>query len=681
MPKISFTGWKDPVRRPRYIIWTGIGVLLIAVVMIVALGATSTYWFCANICHKVQDDSIIAYNRSSHSQISCMACHEPVNANPLVFILAKAESLGELYLTATGKYELPLNGQSHYALELKSPQCTQCHSDNRIVTTTQGVLIDHDVHAEKEVQCTYCHNRIAHREDFELTLKNPDGTPSHKHDDFMSMTACFRCHELANDGLERPLKAPGKCTLCHPPNFRFKPPSHLEPDFFPKGHAEMATEAAKVAEEGKAAAEESAAESEGGEAAEEPLGMELPTVAEVNYCATCHIEKVFCNGCHGMEMPHPEEFLKPKTPTDPAGHPVMSKAKPEKCELCHQVKKTDFCNKCHHGTEIKWDYKTAPPWINQHAKAVGETGIDACTEKCHTTTFCSDCHTKKKPFPTSHKDSKWLHDKVTVTIPGKEPAKPSAVHATSAISDVTTCEICHGKGGPNAAFCKTCHRLEMPHPDQFKEFHSKTGKSKPTVCLNCHRFKQICSNCHHIDSSLTKPWIAVHGPSVSKNGSAGCVEKCHQKKDCVACHTTRKVVPASHKTKNFVRRTNPKVPASHTALYGKNAESCTFCHGDGGPNAPFCKRCHKLEMPHPIDESNAQKFPHKEEFEKKQYNKVQCANCHSQYFCDSCHHKGAVPNKPWRTYHPNVVKKTGAEACFECHKETFCSYCHVRLNR
>ena len=346
MAKISLAGWKDPVRRPRFIIWTGVAVLVLAAFMILALGATSTYWFCASICHKVQDDSIIAYNRSSHSQVSCMSCHEPVNANPVVFILAKAEALGELYLTATNKYELPLNGKSHYSLELTSERCTQCHSENRIVTTTPGIIIDHKVHEEKEVQCTYCHNRIAHREDFELTLENPDGTPSHKHFDFMSMTACFRCHEQGEDGVERPLKAPGKCELCHPANFQLKPASHLESAFYPKGHAELANEADKVVEETKAESEESAAEGEG---ETEELGLSLPSVGEVNHCFTCHNEETFCNECHGMEMPHPSEFTSPTAASDPAGHPVISKQKPAKCEFCHEVKKTDFCNKCHHG--------------------------------------------------------------------------------------------------------------------------------------------------------------------------------------------------------------------------------------------------------------------------------------------------------------------------------------------
>jgi hypothetical protein len=681
MAKISFTGWKDPIRRPRFIIWTGVGVLLIALIMVLALGATSTYWFCASICHKVQDDSIIAYNRSTHSQVSCMSCHEPVNANVVVFILAKAEALGELYLTVTNKYELPLNAESHYSLELTSERCTQCHSKNRVVTPTNGIIINHEIHAEKEVQCTYCHNRIAHNENFELTLKNPNGEDSHKHANFMTMTACFRCHEQPNDGLERPLTAPGTCTLCHPSNFQLKPASHFEASFYPKGHADLAKEAIKEAAAGEALAEEGKSE-EGGAEESEPLGMRLPTVESVDYCLTCHDEKAFCEACHGMLMPHPTAFLEPASASDPAGHPAISKTQGAKCEFCHQAKKTDFCNKCHHGTAIKWDYVTKTAWQTQHAAAVDEVGIPACTDKCHTTTFCSNCHNKLKPLPSSHKQATWLHNKVTVTSPGKEAARPTALHATNATNDITTCQICHGKGdGANAAFCKACHKVEMPHPDQFKQFHSKTGNANPKLCQSCHQFKEICSNCHHLGASLSKPWLSVHGASVAKNSATGCVEKCHTKKDCVACHTSRKVVPASHAAKNFVRRTSLSTPAKHTELYKSSADSCTYCHSGADPNTGFCKNCHKLEMPHPIDDSSKEKFLHKNGFAKKTLTKAQCSNCHVQFFCDNCHHPGAVANKPWRTYHPTIVKKTGASPCFECHQETFCSHCHVNLNK
>ena len=42
MPKISLAGFKDPVKRPRYIIWTGVLVLMMAAFVIVALGVTSS---------------------------------------------------------------------------------------------------------------------------------------------------------------------------------------------------------------------------------------------------------------------------------------------------------------------------------------------------------------------------------------------------------------------------------------------------------------------------------------------------------------------------------------------------------------------------------------------------------------------------------------------------------------
>ncbi len=94
MPKISLAGFKDPASRPRFIIWTLVAVLIIAGVMIPVLGITSTRWFCAEGCHKVQDDTITAYEHSAHAEISCMACHMPVAANPVIFLIHKAEALG-----------------------------------------------------------------------------------------------------------------------------------------------------------------------------------------------------------------------------------------------------------------------------------------------------------------------------------------------------------------------------------------------------------------------------------------------------------------------------------------------------------------------------------------------------------------------------------------------------------
>ncbi|MBE0417264.1 MAG: hypothetical protein IBX63_05825, partial [Coriobacteriia bacterium] len=401
MAKISLAGFKDPVRRPRYIIWTGVVVLAMAAFVVTALGVTSTYWFCAEGCHKVQDDTIIAYDRSPHSKISCMACHMPVNADPITFLLHKAEALGELYLTATNKFELPLNPGSHVALDQKhmgSGQCTQCHNlANRNVTPSPGIIIDHVVHEDAEIHCTVCHNRTAHVEDFEMTTIDPGtGEPNQPHEDFMLMTACFRCHTLTDES-PGGIPAPGACSACHTPDFELKPGNHFEAGFYPRGHADMALEDIEAreaalagdepGEEGEESEETTGTEepaeesndesmlsiakayaSEGGELSEDAPMYErlahLPKVAAVGYCSTCHVESRFCMDCHGMEMPHSDEF---KTKT----HPELVASRMDKCELCHTAADPFFCDKCHHGTASDWEFSTEVVWgQQQHAEAV-----------------------------------------------------------------------------------------------------------------------------------------------------------------------------------------------------------------------------------------------------------------------------------------------------------------------
>lgn len=342
MPRLSLAAYRDPARRPRAIIWTVTAVMLLAVFVIVALGVTSTYWFCAEGCHKVQDDTIIAFDASSHNKISCMACHMPVNSDPITFLLHKATALGELYKTVTNTYELPLNPESEVAEEMKPTQCTQCHGDNRTITPGAGIIIDHAIHAEKDVTCTMCHNRVAHPEDFELTLAG-----NRKHEDFMKMEACFRCH-----GLEKGSKAPGECAKCHPAGFELKPANHMEPGFYTKGgdsagHAKLKTD-------------------------------------EPEYCRICHVESTFCVDCHGLAMPHPDGFEK--------GHGDLGTSKPAVCANCHAKGgastsgSTQFCNSCHHP-----EGDAGRPWIPQHFEVVRKSGAQACFD-CHKSTFCADCH-------------------------------------------------------------------------------------------------------------------------------------------------------------------------------------------------------------------------------------------------------------------------------------------------
>ena len=115
----------------------------------------------------------------------------------------------------------------------------------------------------------------------------------------------------------------------------------------------------------------------------EMVGEIIPPVGAINECGTCHKE-AFCLACHGTPMPHSEEFKEPKDPKDPKGHPVVSKLIPEKCVMCHTEKEPNFCNECHHGTQVDYEYDPAQPWTQQHPKAIAKSGLKSCLGTCHT---------------------------------------------------------------------------------------------------------------------------------------------------------------------------------------------------------------------------------------------------------------------------------------------------------
>ena len=359
MARISFAGFKDPKRRPRYIVWAVVAVLVIVAVMIPVLGVTSTRWFCAEGCHKVQDDTITAYEHSPHSEISCMACHMPVNANPVVFLLHKAEALGELYLTVTNKFELPLNAESEVALTMKSTQCTQCHDDDkRTVTPSPGIKIDHAVHAENGVDCTICHNRTAHVEDFELDARRSRHREAQPH--ARGLHGDDGVLPLPLAGLPGKDKPTGACAACHTPGFELKPPEPPRcPASSPRATASSAPprRAARSSRAELLVAErvgprpptegESARRARRRARAHETLGESLPTVESINECSTCH-KKKFCIDCHGgVPMPHPADFKEK--------HGKLGKEAPKSCAKCHGAG-GEGCNSCHHGTEMDYPY-------------------------------------------------------------------------------------------------------------------------------------------------------------------------------------------------------------------------------------------------------------------------------------------------------------------------------------
>jgi len=309
--------FRNPVTRPRAIIWVGVALVIILVVVTVAIGATSSYWFCAEGCHKVQDDAVAAYRQGSHNQVSCLDCHLPANANPVIFMYHKIKSaVGELPMTFANSFEVPLNAQSKVSLsseEFPDTQCTQCHDMKaRQAKTSNGLIFDHTTHSQMKIRCTFCHNRAGHNENG-LVLKGVQpktGEKAFPHVDYLTMDGCFRCHSLDSNAV-----ASGQCKVCHSQtdNASLLPTSHKASDFMSKHGQMYIDEKQKVADTEKETGQSAptpasvqkdldnlAAGKGTGSAASEDFAWPVAPIGTVNTCFTCHT-KADCQSCHSQK--------------------------------------------------------------------------------------------------------------------------------------------------------------------------------------------------------------------------------------------------------------------------------------------------------------------------------------------------------------------------------------------
>ncbi|MDI6712886.1 MAG: cytochrome c3 family protein [Anaerosomatales bacterium] len=366
----------DTAARARRVVLVGVGAIAAVVAAVVATVGTSTNWFCTQPCHVVHADNTKTFVAGSHSRVSCVACHEPVNASPIVFVFKKIEVAPDLFTTIAGTFEMPLNPSSAVAIETPDEVCTQCHDlGTRQVTPSSGIFIDHDAHTKRGITCATCHNRAAHPE-AGITYELPG---NRKHEDWLSMSACFRCHAL-----ERPLptpefEAPGACEACHTEGFDLVPASHDAPDWYNR-FGESGGHAAAYRAEASRTAEASAA----APAVEHPAGPVLRPAAAVNACYTCHT-RGYCTDCHGLEMPHPPGFAK--------SHGAAGIASPATCARCHARSEAEaqgrgFCTACHHPQSTP-----GRAWRTQHDEVVAKSGATACFG-CHEPPYCAACHVR-----------------------------------------------------------------------------------------------------------------------------------------------------------------------------------------------------------------------------------------------------------------------------------------------
>jgi len=207
--------------------------------------------------------------------------------------------------------------------------CTNCHGDLDKVFKAGGLpelKFTHEMHFGKGVSdCSVCHPPDTHVPD---RINRP------------TMSRCFTCHGITKTSIVQ-----STCETCHPPGIEQKPTSHLSSTWLPGGHAKEALEDQFV-------------------------------------CLTCH-EQNFCDSCHGLTLPHPEDWA------DEA-HAYAYFDDPAVCQQCHvrAPDQHDSCDTCHHPQGPK-----STPWKEYHPTVVKEGGAYTCFQ-CHDPATCSSCHVR-----------------------------------------------------------------------------------------------------------------------------------------------------------------------------------------------------------------------------------------------------------------------------------------------
>jgi hypothetical protein len=224
----------------------------------------------------------------------------------------------------SGDFESPVETRTAGVPPIADEVCLQCHTADREATSGFRIRIDHEEHAERNGSCVSCHVRTAH----------PVATRSNA---LTLMGQCFTCH-----GTPEQPKASSECGVCHPSEFDLRPASHANVDWR-KSHAPVAE-------------------------------------SDRRQCAMCH-EQSFCDGCHGLEMPHPPGWDKGAT-----GHSAVANTDRAICSRCHEGE-PNLCTMCHHQA---FDPEKGT-WVRQHPVEVRQQTPEFCL-KCHQPSYCVRCH-------------------------------------------------------------------------------------------------------------------------------------------------------------------------------------------------------------------------------------------------------------------------------------------------
>jgi len=383
----------DPKKRLKLTFYLGAAFVSILLVTTIALTITSRNEFC-NSCHEMKS-YVRAFGQSAHANITCYSCHMDDGLVRYAVHMTEAPKMPYLHLLdyvyrELGRnedgYHKPINEGSEVSEKMDAAVCKRCHAiEKRKVTTSRNIIINHEVHEKKHIECPFCHNRTAHdgvsgydgekktRLAQAQTAKEAakEGRLVRTEEVYPNRIEMKYCMQECHTGGKGPREGPKDCTgACHPEKgFEKRPPDHFRQDW-----------------------RESPAQ-------EDRAQHTISARDDLDRCKACHEKDCLrksCFNCHGMEMPHP--YPDKIWTRGKREHADQGLKKPGSCVMCHPG--ATFCTDCHHGKELQKEYTEAEakydpsiPWLRQHPKAVDEIGAEVCFN-CHNPLFCDRCHVR-----------------------------------------------------------------------------------------------------------------------------------------------------------------------------------------------------------------------------------------------------------------------------------------------
>jgi nitrate/TMAO reductase-like tetraheme cytochrome c subunit len=314
------------------------------------------------------------------------------------------------------------------------------------------------------------------------------------------------------------------------------------------------------------------------------IGVALTATSTPRFCSTCksHVpyvdeykrsahRDVNCEQCHSK--PGPFFFLTAKLEalqqpiaqlTGDYEKPILGYVLNQSCRRCHEndllfhpvskngirvqhrhlIEAGFLCMRCHstqaHGTAVPTGSRTYPSMDqclichnNQFTTAGGQVA----------TARCDLCHTKKDygAKPTSHAQPGW-----------------STRHG--AVGILSTCSACHLK----KTDCSKCHGgVLMPHSSSWISTHGRDVEKRDgsKVCRQCHDTRAYCRTCHRVRMPHPAGFIDSHPRITARQGAETCLN-CHLLANCQACHELHAAGdPQAHRLLGGVRYALPKEPA------------------------------------------------------------------------------------------------------------------------